>query len=96
MTGPGEVLSAALDDNGLASLGEDGSAALSQDGETAPTGGHGGLRSAPWRNTLVQLRVSSATAFFAQRSSTMPLPSAAAAMSADRAALLRARGMPLA
>jgi len=43
-----------------------------------------------------QVRVSSATAFFAQTSSTSPLPSAAAAMSAAVAALLSARGMPFA
>src|SRR5437899_2131113 len=40
-------------------------------------------------------RVSSATAFLAQASSTSSLASAAAAMRAAVAALLRARGMPL-
>jgi len=43
-----------------------------------------------------QVRVSSATAFLAQRSSTRPLPSAAAAIRAAVAALLSARGSPLA
>ena len=38
--------------------------------------------------------MNSATAFLAQVSSTMALPSAAAAMSAATAALLRARGRP--
>ena len=45
---------------------------------------------------LVQVRVSSAMAFLAQVSSTRPLPSAAAAISAAVAALLSARGRPLA
>ena len=43
-----------------------------------------------------QSRVSSATAFLAQASSTRSLPAAAAAMSAAVAALFRARGSPLA
>ena len=43
-----------------------------------------------------QVLVSSAMAFLAQASSTMPLPSAAAAMRAAVAALLSARGRPLA
>ncbi|MGO9660263.1 MAG: hypothetical protein ACLP7F_18150 [Acidimicrobiales bacterium] len=42
------------------------------------------------------MRVSSATAFLAQVSSTSPLPSAAAAINAAVAALLSARGSPLA
>jgi hypothetical protein len=47
-----------------------------------------------WFVELLQSRVSSATAFFAQSSSTKALPAVAAAMSAAMAALLSARGRP--
>ena len=84
-------------------------AVLGLGGELADPGGQGGVHQgrpgAIWPEPaggrraagLVhgQSRVSSATAFLAQASSTRSLPAAAAAMSAATAALLRALGSPL-
>src|SRR6516162_574099 len=88
----------------------DGAAVLGLGGELAYPGGEGGAGESGWppgagwfaaaggRGAAGpghgQSRVSSATAFLAQASSTRSLPSAAAAMSAAVAALLRARGRP--
>src|SRR5262249_18365731 len=58
-------------------------------------GGVGGEEEVVW-GTAAHSRVSSATAFLAQASSTRGLPSAAAAMSAATAALLSTRGRPAA
>src|ERR1019366_10415171 len=72
----------------------DGAAVLGLGGELAQAGrdgGAGGGHRAAWPGHG-QSRVSSATAFLAQASSTRSLPLAASAMSAAVAALLRARG----
>ena len=90
-----QMLSAPLDDNASAALSEDRSAAFVR---TRSSAGSVSLPHGTGAGSLIfaQVRVSSVTAFFAQRSSTMPLPSAAAAMRAAVAALLSARGTPLA
>lgn len=84
--------------NGLIERGRFGRSAW---GRAAAPAGDQSSRPAPapesvGRGRGNQVRVSSATAFLAQRSSTRPLPSAAAAISAAVAALLSARGSPLA
>ncbi len=76
----------------------DGATVLGLSGELAQAGGDGGAgvgHRVAWPGHG-QSRVSSATAFLAQASSTRSLPLAAAAMSAAVAALLSARGSPLA
>src|SRR5487761_1730271 len=69
-------------------LGVHRSGVVAQDAKVGPAHQH-----APWPGA--HSRESSATAFLAQASSTMALPSAAPAMRAAVATLLSARGSPL-